>query len=234
MAIRNRSLVVAALLGLPALMVIGCGQEAQEAVQAQASARPKQLLVQADVCADASDPLCTPTGAHGKHGGYACSVCHKVAGRLAFDKAGPAYGTGLPAPSFDATAKTCSNVACHSVKPGTFSYYFPDGAGDPQLYTVNYGGGAPPTSPAWTSTGAGCAACHGNPPKYGSDGSNVWHSGFHANQGPTGAANQCQFCHPDAYSPNNGIGTTITNASLHGNGVVNVQASFKSSCFGCH
>jgi predicted CxxxxCH...CXXCH cytochrome family protein len=140
----------------------------------------------------------------------------------------PQYGaTSGIAPSYDTTGKTCSNVSCHSVKAGSFSYYFPDGEGDPQLTTVNYGGGARQT-PAWTATGAGCTACHANPPVNG-----VWHSGVHGGQGPSGALNQCQFCHTDA-AGSNAQGTVITNPALHANGVVNVQATFKSSCFGCH
>ena len=199
------------------------------------------MLTQDEVCLD-GDPACTPTGAHGGpstspagHYAFACTVCHKVGGRLAFDKNGPAYGAGYPAPTFDATAKTCSNAACHTVKAGTFSYYFPDGEGNPQLNTVTYGGGAPRPTPSWYATGAtSCTACHDDPPRNGSSGSNAWHSGYHGNQGPTGAYNQCQFCHPDASSPNNGIGDTITNATLHANGTVNVQATFKNACFNCH
>jgi len=201
-------------------------------------------LTQDEVCVD-DDPACTPTGAHGKHAAFDCKVCHKVAGRLVFDKTGPAYGTSpapspspapagtspapSPAPTFDATAKTCSNIACHAVKAGTFSYYFPGGDGEPVLNTVSYGGGAPKTTPSWYATGAiGCATCHDNPPSSG-----VWHSGFHGGQGPTGAYNQCQFCHPDA-TGSNGQGIAITNPTLHANGAINAQATFKSSCFGCH
>jgi CxxxxCH...CXXCH motif protein len=186
--------------------------------------------------------LSTPTGAHGggtdtaKHSVFACTVCHYVGGVLQFDPAGPAVNSSYPAPVFDATAKSCSNVACHTVAPGTFSYYFSvDGNGDPVLYTVNYGGGAPRPTPSWYATGAvACTACHDDPPLNGSTGSNAWHSGYHANQGPTGPDNQCQFCHPDASSPNNGIGDTITNPTLHDNGVVNVQAKFTNICFNCH
>jgi predicted CxxxxCH...CXXCH cytochrome family protein len=140
----------------------------------------------------------------------------------------PQYGSapGI-APSYDSTGKTCSNVSCHSVKAGSFSYYFPDGEGDPQLTTVNYGGDSRQT-PAWSATGATCTACHANPPVNG-----VWHSGVHGGQGPSGAPNQCQFCHTDATGAN-AQGTAITNPALHANGVVNVQATFKSSCFGCH
>ena len=187
-----------------------------------------------EVCLD-GDPACTPTGAHGKHGGFDCKVCHKVGGRLTFDKTGPAYKAGNPAPTFNATTKTCSNVACHTVLPGTFSFYSVDGSGELVLVSVNYGSVIPKPTPSWYATGAtGCTACHDDPPRNGSDGSNVWHSGVHGNQGPTGARNQCQFCHTDASSPGNGIGDTITNAALHANGTVNVQATFTSACFTCH
>jgi hypothetical protein len=126
---------------------------------------------------------------------------------------------------------SCSSVACHGVPAGTFSYYFPDGSGEAALNTVEFGGTYVET-PIWGSTGSSCTACHGNPPMTGSNGSNIWHSGRHAG-GPTAASNQCQFCHPSA-SGTGGRGTTITNPALHGNGRVEVQVRFKSSCFGCH
>lgn len=172
---------------------------------------------------------CSSVGAHPKHAGASCTTCHLCRGVVAFDPASPAAIAGQPAPVFDPATKTCANVGCHGVAPGTFTYYFPDGSGELALQTVAYGS-APVATPSWlgTGTGAGCAGCHGNPPRNG-----AWHGGYHANQGPTGAANQCQFCHPDATSVN-GVGTAITNASLHGNGQVNVQARFRSSCFGCH
>jgi predicted CxxxxCH...CXXCH cytochrome family protein len=178
-------------------------------------------------------PTCSPSGAHDTKHAQSCIVCHACGGVLQFQAGGPAVAPGYPAPSFDATTKTCSNIGCHSVPAGTFSYYFPDGTGEAALNTVTYGGGAPHNTPSWYATGLGCTACHDNPPRNGSSGSNVWHSGYHGGQGPTGARNQCQFCHPDATGIN-GAGTAITNAALHGNGVVNVQASFSSTCFGCH
>jgi hypothetical protein len=234
--IQSNRIATSLFAGLALLFASGCNEGQPLASQpsgpsTQGDSR-SAALTQDEVCLD-GDPLCTPTGAHGKHGAYACSVCHKYAGTLSFDKNGPAYGTGIPAPTFDATAQTCSNVACHTVPPGSFSYYFPGGDGEPVLNTVSYGGGAPRPTPGWYTTGASCAACHDNPPRNGSTGSNVWHSGYHANQGPTGAANQCQFCHPDA-TGSGGVGTAITNSALHANGVANVQATFRSSCFGCH
>lgn len=200
-------------------------------------------MTQDEVCLD-GDPSCTPSGAHGGagttpagHYNYDCKVCHKVGGRLSFSKTTTptAYGAGLPAPTFDATAKTCSNVACHSVPAGTWQYYVWDwGLDQPVLTTVTVYGNPAGVTSSWYSTGAAaCGGCHGNPPRNGTSGSNVWHSGNHANQGPSGAANQCQFCHPDAFGVN-GAGTTITNATLHANGVYNVQANFTSACFTCH
>ncbi|WP_224981154.1 cytochrome C [Geomonas agri] len=204
---------------------------------AKTKSTQKTALIATNSCVD-GDPYCTPTGAHGGHAtaGYNCKVCHSVAGRLAFAKNGPAYGAGLPAPTFDATLKSCSNVACHAVPPGTFSYYSYDwGLEQVVLTTVNYYGSAGRATPSWYATGAaGCTACHDDPPRNGSSGSNVWHSGYHGGQGPTGALNQCQLCHPDASSPNNGVGDTITNTTLHANGTVNVYAPFTSACFGCH
>jgi hypothetical protein len=204
------------------------------------------------------------TGAHPKHAGLSCKVCHMVGGVMCFDPAGPATGTGIPAPTFNATAKTCSNIACHSVKAGTFSYYYPgndidpDGYPIPDLKTVNYGGGAPQPTPSWyvPSGSAGCTACHGNPPYPplpASDGSNNWHSGFHANNqnvGPIGP-NACELCHNDTSVPYgtwtpiafsavgtdgkvHGISINPAAAAQHANGTATVLARFRSQCFNCH
>lgn len=216
-------LLATSAAALAALHLAGC-EPGGEAVQSRS-----QALTVDETCID-GDPACTPTGAHAKHAAYGCVVCHAVAGRLSFQRTGPAYAASGPAPSFDAVGKTCSNVACHSVTAGTFSYYFPGGDGEPVLNTVSYGGTTGSGLPYWYAAGGtgSCDACHGNPPR-----NYTWHSGYHGGQGPTGARNQCQFCHPDA-SGSNGVGTTITNASLHRNGSLNVQASFTSQCFGCH
>ncbi|MFT3915186.1 MAG: hypothetical protein QM704_14005 [Anaeromyxobacteraceae bacterium] len=190
--------------------------------QAALKASGGQALEAANYCPDAD--VCAPSGAHAKHGSYACTVCHKVAGKLAFDKAGPAYKAGQPAPTFDPAVKTCSNVGCHSVPAGTFSYFFPGGDGEPELKTVSYGGGAAATTPSWYATGASCSGCHGNPP----GATPAWH-GHH------GGGNQCELCHRDAVSVN-GVATGLnpTYAALHANGNLDVTASFKTSCFGCH
>lgn len=178
-------------------------------------------------------PPCSPTGAHGGHAVFDCKTCHLVGGVVCFDPAGKAVAAGKPAPTYDPASKTCSNVACHGVSSGTFSFYTQGGDGEAYLNTVTVYGSAIKTTPSWYDTGISCGACHDDPPRNGTDGSNAWHSGYHAGT-PTMASNQCQFCHPDASSPGNGIGDTITNPTLHANGVYNVQATFKSTCFNCH
>lgn len=201
-------------------------------------------MAQADVCAD-GDPACTPSGGHARHNA-ACSVCHRYGGRLAFDRNGPAYGSGAPAPNFDATAKTCSNIACHGMPAGVFTYYFPGGDGEPELKTFAYGGNLlASTTPSWYTTldslnsAATCGTCHGAPPR-----TSPWHSGSHGN-GLIPGGNECQFCHPDAVSTN-GVVTGLNSAttcgpdgttacsSFHGNATVDVVAKFTLRCFGCH
>jgi hypothetical protein len=239
-----------------AAVVAACGQvttseEARSAGELRAARPTTARLVTEDVCID-GDPTCTPTGAHGKHGGFDCKVCHAVGGRLSFSKTTTptAYRAGSPGPTFDAGAKTCSNVSCHGVPAGTYSYWFPgnedadgDGYADAVYKTVNYGGTLAASTPSWYATGATCTACHGNPPANGSDGSNTWHSGSHANNqnvGPT-PANDCELCHniPSSVTTPivqsvNGAGTAILQPSFHGNGTVNVNARFRTQCFGCH
>jgi hypothetical protein len=204
---------------------------------------------------------CTTTdgsGAHPKHAGFGCKVCHMVGGVMCFDPAGPATGTGTP-PSFDVATKTCSNIKCHGVPAGTFSYYYPgdetDENGDPipVLKTVNIYGNTGGITPSWYSTGGGCTACHGNPPANGTDGSNAWHSSFHANNQNVGAINPnaCELCHNDPTRP---FGTWVpiafssvgtdgkyhgyqinpAAATQHANGGPVVLAKFVSQCFGCH
>jgi hypothetical protein len=205
--------------------------------------------------------LPTPTGAHGlpvyvaggptQHGKYECRVCHLVGGVLAFDPNGPAVAPGNPLPSFDAITKTCSNVACHGVPAGTFSYYFPGNEMDeegypiPDLKTVTVYGNSGGTTPSWYATGSvACSACHLNPPRLGTDGSNAWHSGSHANNQYVGPIepNACELCHNrfanNVFSPialsSNGAGTAILIPELHGNGAYDVVARFRTQCFGCH
>jgi hypothetical protein len=203
------------------------------------------------------DPVVTggsdTTGKHEKHVtiyNYACSKCHQNYPNR------PSHANGVrdtQDPSaqliwFDATNPTgtwsndtgpgtgaCYSLSCHSIPAGlAFSYSFPGGDGNPVLNTVYTIGSASSITPSWYSTGIlGCDACHDNPPRNGSTGSNIWHSGNHGGQGPTGDRNQCQFCHPDAMG-SNGQGTAITNPSLHVNGAINVQATYTNACFGCH
>jgi len=227
----------------------------------QKIASVKTRLALSPVIPTGTTPIPDVPGGHGlpghvsggptKHGRYECKVCHYVGGVLMFDPNGPAVAPGNPLPSFDASTKTCSNVACHGVPAGTFSYYFPgnemdeDGYPIPELKTVNVLGNSGGTTPSWYATGSvACSACHANPPRFGTDGSNAWHSGSHANNqnvGPIGP-NACELCHNrfenNVFSPiaqsSNGVGTAILLPALHGNGIYNVVARFRSQCFGCH
>jgi hypothetical protein len=200
------------------------------------------------------------TGAHFKHSGFDCKVCHMVGGVMCFDPAGPATSpTATIPPSFDATAKTCSNIKCHGVSAGTFSYYFPgnetdaDGYPIPELVTVNVYGNPGGNTPSWYTTGIGCTGCHNNPPANGTSGSNAWHSGFHANNQNVGAINPnaCELCHNDPTKPYgtwvpiafsqvgadgkyHGYQINPAAAAQHANGTYTVLGKFVSQCFGCH
>jgi hypothetical protein len=175
----------------------------------------------------------SPTGAHTKHGAFACTACHLIPGSPCLDPAGPAAAPGKPAPAFDVSAKTCSSVACHGAYSGTFTYSRWDYGIDDIVYvTVPYAGSGGAAN-SWYSTGSTCSSCHGNPP----DPATAWHSPNHAIT--MAAGRKCETCHPDAISAvvggkTVGVSINATYATLHGNGAVNVQAKFTSKCFGCH
>jgi predicted CxxxxCH...CXXCH cytochrome family protein len=224
------------------LMASACQQAPAGATKGEASAPDRQALTQDAVLPPGG--TCGATGAHAKHAFTDCFTCHACAGALQFDAAGPAVGAALPPPSFDATTKTCSNVACHAVPNGTFTYQFPGGDGEPVESSVPYGGGASPSAtPNWYATGLGCGACHRMP----ADGYH-WHSGLHGNGSAT--ANACETCHSDAVGftstagvvTSAAIATTSTCGPLrdqpcapfHRNGTVDVTPRFTSACFGCH
>jgi hypothetical protein len=191
------------------------------------------------------DPVVTggsgTTGKHEKHVtiyNYACSKCHLNYSMItshangAWDAQDPASQivwfdetnpTGTWGNDTGAGTGVCSALSCHGLYSGTFTFDF---AGDGNLTTVSYAG-AGVTTPSWYSTGLGCSACHGNPPSAYS----AWH-GSHANNTFSGP-NDCQLCHPNAIG-SGGIGTAITDTTLHVNLAVNVQPSWKSLCFRCH
>lgn len=246
------------LLAAASMVVLGCGEQQMEAIASAERARTavaSSALTQSQVLP--TGPTCTPTGGHGKHGALAnvtCKACHVCGGVLEFDPAGPAVAAGKPLPSFDATSKTCSNVACHSVPAGTYAYTSYDWDADQLNYnTVPYGSAGAET-PAWNTSGGStaCTGCHGNPPQAPGGGFYAWHSGFHGGQGPTGPYNQCQFCHPDVVGTG-GVATgfntaaceftdritkktvSVANCStLHANGTLTIGPRFSSACFGCH
>ena len=245
------------------LLLSACGVDATAPAEEASSATPATIAGPQALMADHADcfdgdPGCLPTGAHQKHDRYSCSVCHKVAGRLVFDSTSTAYNPSLPRPTFNAVDKTCSNVGCHSIPAGTFSYWMQGGDGEPVQNTVAYGGPSGGVSPSWYATGsATCSACHSIPARLADGTIPAWHSGRHAFPfTPNG--NACQLCHPGvtgAYvsggypsfvNTSGGLVTscapytyctgvlTSTVPSLHGNGVIDVSPAFKSACFGCH
>jgi predicted CxxxxCH...CXXCH cytochrome family protein len=209
----------------------GCGQDTsapENGLASQGSALTQDHVIP-------TGEVCAPTGAHGKHASFGCAACHVCGGVLQFDPNGPAVKAGQPAPSFDATAKTCSNVACHTVPSGTFTYTAWDWGSDSAVeINVPYGGSGGSGTPSWYTTGgAGCIGCHGNPPV-----NYTWH-------GQHGGGNQCELCHPDAVS-SGGVATGLNTAmncgpnqnqscaAFHANGTLDVTPKFNSSCFGCH
>lgn len=237
-----------AMSSTSAVLLLGaCGQQSTGGEPAAASGT-SQALTQDHVTP--AGQSCAPTGKHANHAAFACATCHQCAGTLSFDPA-----LAGPTAAFDATTKNCSNVACHSVPAGTYTYY-PPGAVDP--VAVPYGGQGGGAGANWYAAAgaAGCSACHGYPPTY-NGAAYAWHSGQHA-ANTTVNGNACQLCHPDAtgayvsggppsYAGTSGgqiascpAGTycaapgTITNPSLHGNGVVNVTPSWTTACFNCH
>ena len=246
-SIRQHGLALSVVI-VAAAVVVACGQvttseEAQPAGGLRAVQPSRAKLVQADVCND-GEP-CAPTGAHGKHDKYACTTCHRVGGRLAFDPAGPAYGTGTPAPSFDAGTKTCSSVACHGVPAGVYNYDVWDyGTESLEPRSVPYGGNAGPT-PSWYATGLGCTACHNL--TYGGI-TYSWHLSTHGRPFVT-TGNRCETCHLDAtgtLGATNWALSTATNcpplaptgttecAKYHANGILNVTPVYRSGCSSCH
>jgi hypothetical protein len=241
-------IAVSAVAG--AVLLNACGQqdpgEGDLAVTATSKALTQDHVL-------ATGAVCTPTGKHAQHASYACASCHQCAGTLSFD----ASVAGANA-AFDATTKNCSNVACHAVPAGTYTYSGYDwGLEEVYYVSVPYGGAQGGSAANWYAApgAAGCSACHGYPPKYNGT-AYAWHSGTHAYG--VGNGNTCQLCHPDvsgayvyggppSYTSTSGgmISTcapytyclatgTITNVSLHGNGVVNVTPGWNTRCFGCH
>jgi predicted CxxxxCH...CXXCH cytochrome family protein len=228
----KRSYVVAgpvvAICALLALSLGGCGQETS--LEGEAGAN---LVV-------AVDSHLT----HRVNGGTTCNDCHCTGAGcvspnvhlLAF--APRAIAPGRPLPTFDLATQTCSNVACHMVPAGTFTYWSMGGDGEPAEAQVSYGG-VPVTTPNWDSATTGsCRACHTAPP---SPAAGAWHSGQH---GSTAAMNDCSLCHPDVVLVNGaleistattcGPTRTASCAALHRNGVVDVTPRWSSRCFGCH
>jgi predicted CxxxxCH...CXXCH cytochrome family protein len=130
-------------------------------------------------------------------------------------------------PSWSRATAGCSLTYCHGNYAGVYAYEVYDWGADVYITKyVNYTGNK--ATPIWTSGAMTCGSCHGNPPA----GTGTWHSGLHGYY-TTDGYNECQLCHPDAYSVN-GVGQSITNPAQHVNGIVEVTPKWNSKCFGCH
>jgi predicted CxxxxCH...CXXCH cytochrome family protein len=167
-------------------------------------------------------------GAHTKHltagaisGAVPCATCHVVPanatstdhmnGSAATVTWSGIAATGGATPAWNRATLTCSSTYCHGGYSGTFVYDFWGPA------QVAYAGSN--ATPKWTDGPMTCTSCHANPPQNGN-----WHAPSH------GGGSNCDLCHPHV----NSTGTAILNPALHINGVVEVQATYKSTCFHCH
>jgi len=202
-------------------------------------------------CYDSDFNELCPDIMHTKHQAFMndCQACHDLnysftaSGTFFKDSSKGAFLPGGPVPSFTPsgswsspktnTAASCSNIACHNVPAGVYTYDIWDwGIEDLVPVSCNYGGMSSATALWQDNTVTNCNSCHGNPP------SNYhWHSGYHGGSLP--GANNCETCHPDAKSnvaPDGRkiLSNYITAPSQHGNGTLNVMANYRSQCFGCH
>jgi len=129
----------------------------------------------------------------------ACTECHPVPSSMT-------HSNGTVTVTFGTLSKTrASNPTWNTTTLGCAATY---------CHGQGLKGGTKPT-PTWTATGGlGCTTCHAAPPV-----DNCHPPAFNHEGG-----NSCSSCHRDT----NSTGTTITNARLHINGVVN------GLCADCH
>jgi hypothetical protein len=207
----------------------------------------------ANYCLDSDNNDLCPDIMHTKHQNFMndCKACHNLAnsfiasGTFFKDSSKGAFLPGGPNPVFSPSgswrnprtndAATCSNIACHYVQPGNFTYYIWDWGIDASVpVTVNYGGMSSAVAKWVDDAVSNCNSCHGNPP---TNNNYIWHSGSHGLT--VVGANNCETCHPDAKSNTTPDGRTIisnyiTAPSQHANGTVDVVALYSSKCFTCH
>jgi len=203
-------------------------------------------------CLDSKNNDLCPDIMHTRHQAFMndCKACHDltntftVSGAFFKDSSKGAFLAGAPAPAFTPSgiwsspktnaAASCSNIACHNIPAGTYTYYIWDwGIEEAVPVSVNYGGMNSATAFWQDNAATNCISCHAIPPYS----LNVWHSGSHGNF--MVGTNNCETCHPDAKSNVAPDGKTIlsnyiTAPSQHANGTLDVVAKFTSRCFGCH
>lgn len=207
----------------------------------------------ANYCLDSKNNDLCPDIVHTKHQSLMndCKACHdltnsfRASGTFFKDSSKGAFLSGGPAPGFTPSgswsspktnaAASCSNIACHSIPAGTYSYYIWDWGIDESVPVEYYYGGMSTANALWQDNPAtNCNSCHAIPPIA----TNPWHSGRHAGA-YSSATDNCETCHPDAKSIRSPDGKTIisnyiTAPSQHRNGTLDVVAKYKSPCFNCH
>jgi len=218
----GRVLATSLLAAGATFLISGCGGNKAPIAEEEAAARLR--------VPPRGSALAVPTSAHTIHMtdvGMQCTDCHTPHGGSfvsIFRFPAVAYIPNGPAPSLDAATHTCSNVACHMVPAGTYTYWFQGGDGEVYPEEVAYGG--PVTTPSWLEALRGaCRACHASPP---SPAAGAWHSPTH---GGGGINADCSLCHPNVTKVN---GELVLSGTTHKDGVVNVTPRWKSRCFNCH
>jgi hypothetical protein len=252
------------LLYVALLAAAACGADPTAQLERFRNAPPPSALVTRSLvmggtplCGVAGTPLCQDDW-HANHAAYMvrdvggndsgfCNNCH-VGWSLdwfgsEFDPQGnrrPAFiapsaaNPNPPRPRFNGWSMTgeavsgvysCSNVACHGTPGYTFTYSIQGGDGEAEPVST-----AIPAiyrdTPVWETTGQPCSACHDLRP-----GTGAWHRNHANNSIPN--ANECSLCHANV-SGTVATGLRIVNPALHGNGRVEVQPRWRSSCFNCH
>ena len=182
----------------------------------------------ANYCLDSKNNDLCPDILHTKHQSFMndCKACHNLSnsfiasGTFFKDSTKAAFLPGGLAPVFMPSgswsspktnaAASCSNIACHSIPAGVFTYYIYDWDADEVVpISYNYGGMSGATALWQDKADTNCKSCHNIPPYS----KNVWHSGSHGMQYMVGA-NYCETCHPDAKSSVAPDGKTIVSNYL--------------------
>ena len=213
----GRGLAASFLGAGAAFLLSGCGGESlieKEAATGIRVTRQEMAIASIDDMGHSIHYWTVPMACTDCHGGHGTAIRFPAVAQI----------PGAPAPSFDTTAHTCSNVSCHSVPVGTYQYWKWIGEEEWVLTEVTYGG--PVTTPNYfEAVFKACRSCHASPP---SPAAGAWHSPSH---GGGGVGVECSLCHPGVTKVD---GKLVISGTTHRNGTVDVAPKWRSTCFGCH